>query len=143
MTTLKDDISVWDCTGKYHGDLPNKMSRIVDGHEIDISGEEFILAMAPSRGGASTAKPLLSSVLRTDKEKRPTVRYEPPTITTPHRSGGGRDPHSARRMMTSGGGVDGLGESMHQDPVLLEFERSLPTQMIYAEVRGYPLGCKR
>ena len=135
--------------GKYHGDRPIKMSRITDGVEVELS-ETDLYAMRSRKGQgdnrshqSSTSSSLL--VLRSDKEKRPTSRYESgasvPLLAVERTSStkldqqwaAEKDSPVADQPQTSFADLEEANQLLNQ------FEQDLPGSMIYAD----PVKCPR
>lgn len=140
--------------GKYHGDRPVKMSRIVDGVEVELS-ETDLYAMRSRKGGSS------SSVLgrqsgssaslighSSDREKRPTNRYTSEgnvPLLAIERTSSVRNSQLSPAEKSSA--PSGVSEQAHGSTAELEeairaldlFEQELPAQMIYPD----PVNCPR
>lgn len=137
--------------GKYHGDRPIKMSRITDGVEVELS-ETDLYALRSRRGPSDTrshqsvAASSSSSVivLRTDKEKRPTNRYESegniPLLAIERTSSARRSQQSLAENSSmvseqSRGSLVELQQAIRQ---LDKFEAELPSSMIYQDAVKCP-----
>jgi len=134
--------------GKYHGDRPIKMSRITDGVEVELS-ESDLLALRSRRGPGevrtqSSPSPSMV-VLRSDKEKRPTVRYESegnvPLMAIERSNSTRRAQQSVAEKSTAAGDQSNgsLADLEEANRLLDEFERELSTSMIYPD----PVKCPR
>ena len=135
--------------GKYHGDRPIKMSRITDGVEVELS-ETDLCALRSRRGPGDTrarqSSPSASvPVLRSDKEKRPTSRYESeggvPLLAIERTNSTRRTSQSASEKSPAlsdqpRGSLAELEEANH---LLDKFEQELPASMIYPD----PVKCPR
>lgn len=114
--------------GKYHGNFPNKMVRIMDGIEIELGAEGD--PGKEGKGQPSTSAPLL----RTAREKRPTARYDDlrtSRIQNPQQSCASTSCPSISSS-SSGAGISALETS------LTELELQLPASMIYPEAVKCP-----
>lgn len=109
--------------GKYHGNFPNKMIRIMDGIEIELGVNDD-----PGKVKSPSILPNSSGpLLRTANEKRPTIRY-----------GSSKTASDVRRPTESphsGSFVSGIST---QEMSLSEFELQLPASMIYPEAVKCP-----
>ena len=135
--------------GKYHGDRPIKMSRIIDGVEVELS-ETDLYAMRSRKGPSSILGRQSSSSASlvghpSDREKRPTNRYRSegnvPLLAIERTS-------SARSSQLSSVEKSSIvSEQLHGSTAELEeamrsldmFEQGLPAQMIYPD----PVNCPR
>ena len=134
--------------GKYHGNQPIKMSRITDGVEVELSETDLYALRSrrgpgEARGNQSTLNPSASVlVLRSDKEKRQTSRYESeggvPLLAVERTST--RNPQqSAAEKGSADEFHGGLAELEEAHRLLNEFEQALPGSMIYPD----PVKCPR
>jgi len=135
--------------GKYHGDRPIKMSRITDGVEVELS-ETDLYALKSRRGTSDlrTNQPSPSAsvpVLRSDKEKRPTSRYESegnvPLLAIERTSSTRKTQPSPVEKLSSvnSQSAGSLAELEEANRQLDEFEQELPASMIYPD----PVKCPR
>jgi len=129
-------------------DRPIKMSRITDGVEVKLS-ESDLLALRSRRGPGevrtqSSPSPSMV-VLRSDKEKRPTVRYESegnvPLMAIERSNSTRRAQQSVAEKSTAAGDQSNgsLADLEEANRLLDEFERELSTSMIYPD----PVKCPR
>lgn len=109
--------------GKYHGDFPNKMIRIMDGIEIELGVNDD-----PGKVRSHSIQPSSSGpLLRTANEKRPTIRY-----------GVAKMASEVRRPPECRGGSSSVSGLSSQEMSLSEFELQLPGSMIYPEAVKCP-----
>jgi len=129
--------------GKYHGDRPIKMSRITDGVEVELS--EADLYALRSRRGPSEVRSQQSSpstsllVLRSEKEKRQTNRYESDGSVQLVQTSSARKSAAESSPAVGDQSQAGLAELKEANRLLDEFERDLPASMIYPD----PVKCPR
>jgi len=136
--------------GKYHGDRPIKMSRITDGVEVELS--ETDLYALRTRRSAADARAHQSSpsasvlVLRSEKEKRPTNRYESegsvPLLAIERTSSARKTLQSPTEKISTASmdqTAGSLAELEEANRLLDDFEQELPTSMIYTN----PVKCPR
>ena len=140
--------------GKYHGDRPIKMSRITEGVEVELSETDlYALRTRRSTSDVRSHQPSPRShqsspsssilVLRTDKEKRPTNRYESegsvPLLAIERPSPARKIHQLAAEKTPTVGDQGGLAELEEANRLLDEFEQELPASMIYPD----PVKCPR
>jgi len=136
--------------GKYHGDRPIKMSRITDGVEVELSETDLYALRSrrtPGDARAHQSSPSASVlVLRSDKEKRRTNRYESEgtvPLLAIERTSSTRKTLQSPTEKISAASMDqtagSLAELEEANRLLDEFEQELPTSMIYPN----PVKCPR
>ena len=130
--------------GKYHGDRPIKMSRITDGVEVELSEADLYALRsrrAPSDVRSHQSSPSSTSllVLRSEKEKRQTNRYESDRSAQLLRTSSARKSAAARSPAVGDQSEGGLAELKEANRLLDEFEQDLPSSMIYPD----PVKCPR
>ena len=135
--------------GKYHGDRPIKMSRIIDGVEVELSETDLYALRSrkgPSIHGRQSASHTSLLSRPSDREKRPTIRYTSEgsvPLLAIERTSSVRNSHPSPAVVRSSavseqprGSVAELEEAIR---LLDVFEQELPASMIYPD----PVNCPR
>lgn len=136
--------------GKYHGDRPIKMSRITEGVEVELSETDLYALRTrrtPGEARSHQSSPSASVlVLRSEKEKRPTNRYESegsiPLLAIERTSSARKTLQSPIEKISAASvdqSVASLAELEEANRLLDEFEQELPASMIYPD----PVKCPR
>ena len=131
--------------GKYHGDRPIKMSRIIDGVEVELS-ETDLYALRSRKGPSNSLKSSASLLSRpSDREKRPTNRYTSegniPLLAIERKlSAKSSHPPLLERSSAAVEQPQGRTTELAEAIRLLDvFEQELPSSMIYPD----PVNCPR
>lgn len=135
--------------GKYHGDRPIKMSRIIDGVEVELS-ETDLYALRSRKGPSNSLSRQSNSSTSllsrpSDREKRPTNRYTSegniPLLAIERKSlARTSHPSSVGRSSVAGDQPRGSTAELEEAIRLLDaFEQELPASMIYPD----PVNCPR